>query len=127
MFTTRFFRIHQYDVLGQLIQDWANGTKPRPAKIKDLEAVLQGAADIGPGFDRGEDIHYADLPANDKQLCFVIPAKEDIAGPVPSGTWPLPTFYSELAFNDEPVSVSDGNKAKFKSSRIADYSASKCM
>jgi len=117
-----------YAAFGENIRKWSDGTTVRPDTIAEFRAQVPGTVvEIGTGYGETDPIHFAVLPAATEQISFIIPHKDDIAFPAPSGTWPLPDFYSELAFNDTPVSVANEDKETFKSSRIADYSSTKCM
>jgi hypothetical protein len=64
-------------------------------------------------------------PAMSDQLSFVIPHAKDISEAIPAGRYPLPRFYSKMAFDDERAKVKDIEG--FRSCRIADYSGNKCM
>ncbi len=124
----KFMNVLDYAAFGDIIKKWSHGTVAPPPTIADFRAqVPSSVVEIGPGYADTDAIHYAVLPPSSDQVSFIIPHEDDIDFQMPSGAWPLPDFYSELAFNDEPVSVADSDKDVFKSSRIADYSSTKCM
>ncbi len=128
MSDNKTMNVVNYEALGDFIAQWSKGTLTRPGTIGEFKAQVPATVvELGAGYDDADLVCYIDLPAASEDLTFVIPAPSDIDTPVPTGTWILPDFYSELAFDGEPVSVADSDKETFKSSRIADYSTAKCM
>jgi hypothetical protein len=114
--------------LGNLIRLWATGQAPRPVTVGDFRAqVRSDVVLLGPGFPDDEEIQWLEPEPMSRRLSFVIPAAEDLAAEVPAGSYPLPEFYGQLAFGGASSDVPPDRRDDFRSSRIADYSANRCM
>ncbi len=128
MTTDRFIRVLQYDLFGAIVRRWAAGQEPVPATVGAFRAAVSATiAEVGPGYADDEAIHIARMPSMEDQLSLVLPDTRDLEGALPAGNWPLPDFYSALAFEGAPIVVDEADKEAFKSSRIADYCVAKCM
>ncbi len=122
----RYMIIHDWVRFGQQIEAWSRGTIQPPDTIAGLKTQLPNdVLEIGPGYADDSKVHYCRPPATSQQVSFVIPHKDDIEDGVPSGSYPLPSFYSTMAFGDAAPVIAD--RDAFRSCRIADYSGNKCM
>ncbi|WP_299693588.1 hypothetical protein [uncultured Tateyamaria sp.] len=129
-------RILNFQQLGERVADWATGEKPRPARIKDLIALLDVAFDdgglrnvmaLGAGFHEAdkqdENISYLRATPSES-ISVLLPHPEDLAKDPPTeDEYELPDFYNRV-YNSEPNIV---NSKNFRSERIADYAMRKCV
>lgn len=128
MTTDRFIRVLRYDLFGDIVRRWAAGQDPVPVTVGDFRAAVSAAiAEVGPGYKDDEALFIARMPAMEDQLSLVLPDTRDLEGALPAGNWPLPDFYSVMAFEGAAIVVEEADKEAFKSSRIADYCVAKCM
>ncbi|MBE2276181.1 MAG: hypothetical protein IAE87_07775 [Rhodobacteraceae bacterium] len=126
MISDKFIKVRDWVRVGKQIEAWSRGTITAPGTIAELKDQLPGSVlEIGPGYADNDAIHYSRPPATSQQVSFIIPHKDDIDDPIPPGSYPLPMFYSAMAFGEVDPVIAHGEE--FRSCRIADYSASKCM
>jgi hypothetical protein len=126
--TDKYMTVIDHALFGEIVRGWANDLTTLPATIEDFEGQVDPLiVQIGLGYDRKDPVNFVKIPPTSTTVSFVIPDKDDIKDPVPPGAYELPRFYREMAFFDKPVSVLEKNKELFRSARIADYSAGKCM
>ncbi len=128
--------IHDWRAFGEIIKYWSRSPETKPATIKDLKATVPSAVlEVGAGYKDDDAIVYCMPPAMSTALSFVIPHVDDISEPIPAGTYPLPGFYSEEAFDGREPNIAFGATEEeaqkraeiFRSCRIADYAGNKCM
>lgn len=130
--------IHDYQKLGERIADWANGDRPRPARVMDLielienvspdDGGLKSVIELGPGFyepaKQLENVTYFDAP-DEETISVLIPHPKDLAKPAPpEATYRPPIFYNRL-YGHAPNPPADS--AVFRSERIGDYAMRKCV
>lgn len=124
----KYMKVVDHIAFGKIIKGWANEPSTLPNTIKDFRGQVGNAiVAIGTGYDESAEINFVQIPPTLEKVSFVIPHKDDVNAPVPPGTYDLPPFYSELAFDNNPVTLAEADKEIFRSARIADYSAGKCM
>src|SRR5690606_14137633 len=102
--------------------------KTPPQTIAEFrQQVPHTVVELGPGFPDDEPVAVLQRPPMAEQLSIVLPAAAELQTPLPTGTWPLPAFYSEIAYGGAPTDVPQVRQSEFRSCRIADYSTGRCM
>jgi hypothetical protein len=121
---------------GEIVKGWAKDPAKRPRTIKDLKAVVHPQImEISAGYADDAMIEYLTAPSSQVRPSFFIPHADDIGTPLPEGAYPLPNYYRDKAFYPKEPNIAFGKTPEeaaaraevFRSCRIGDYAAAKCM
>lgn len=123
---TQGIKVYDHAKFGDLLLGWARNPATRFRTVGDFNGnVDRDVAEII-GYPSGTDIDYPALKPSVQAPTIALPDLGDLETPVPAGTYPLPSFYKDLAFRTEP-NVADADRDTFRLSRIAEYCTNKCM
>lgn len=124
--TTKEIMIHNYEAFGDLIKTWSKGLAIRPKTVAEFKKAIGIKNVTLVGYADTDPVTFLDLPPSSAGLSFMVPNEADLVKQPPP-VYPLPDFYGDLAFGGAKAVVAPENREKFRSSRIGDYSAGKCM
>lgn len=140
------FEIKDYEVFHDFVRHVANDAtiQGRIEKLKhigvEVDAFVQNpppGVTIPPAIGRGSDVIEID-PAhteknivmsrqvNDDDVIMVLPKPTAFSDPLPAGDYPLPDFYSDIAFDGAPENIEDSEKDRFRKMRIGEYVLQQC-
>lgn len=113
-----------HDKLGQLVRDWVNDPKSRPKSIEELKTTLKTngvTAEIG---SKVESINWVSMEYSES-ITILLPPTELLSQDPPGyDGYPLPDFYSQLAFDNKDKNIIQ--KDKFRASRVGEYTTQRC-
>ena len=110
---------------GDLVKFWASNPEAVPQSVGQFkDQVPEAVVRLGMDFKDSDPIQTTHLPPKTK-LSLVLPDPVDLEPLAPGQSYPLPDFYSLMAFDRRPDSIEDTEE--FRSCRIADYAMRKCV
>lgn len=110
--------------LGKIIEAWAGDKNAQPTTIREFIQKAQGHVTLGTGYADDDPVNVINLIPG--MLNIVVPAAAHMKEPLPTGAWPMPACYTDLAYGVEPV-VDESDKEVFRYCRVGDYCMGKCM
>ena len=113
-----------HEKLGQLVANWVQNPKCRPTSIEDLKKLLEAEEVVVEIGSKVNSINWVSMEYGESVTILLPPSNLLTQEPPGYGDYPLPEFYSNLAFDGQPKKITD--KKKFRESRVGEYTTQKC-